>query len=270
MGHMVTNFKKHIKLYLKLVKFAVSLDLEYRWSFVLMVFVELGFFIITIVNTRVVFWNINEIAGWNYNQVMVLLGVNMVFAELLLGMFFVHNLRNLPNLIRNGDLDLILTKPVSSQFIVSMRRPYFAMVPSIIAGIITIYYGFIGIDEHVGFLNIFNAIIILGFGLVIAYSIGMLISTLSIWIIGGTPLIRLSEQFTFMAKIPNSAFYGFWRVFFIIVMPIAFMASFPAQALMGDIKWWWFLLGFVLSVIFIQLSSLFWNFALKKYSSASS
>src|SRR3990167_9489909 len=154
MVHMVTNVKKHLKLYLKLIKFAITLDLEYRWSFVLMVIVELAFFFITIVSVGVIFSNVTEVAGWSYNQMLILLGFNMVFSEVILGIFFIHNLRNLPELIRTGGLDLVLLKPVNSQFIVSMYRPYFAMIPSLLAGIITIYWGVVGLHLNLSVINI--------------------------------------------------------------------------------------------------------------------
>ncbi len=270
MVHMVTNFKKYLKLYLKLIKFAISLDLEYRWSFVLMVVVELAFFFITIASVGVIFSNVTEVAGWNYNQMLVLLGFNMMFSEIMLGIFFIHNLRNLPELIRTGGLDLILVKPVNSQFIVSMWRPYSAMIPSLIAGLITIYWGVVGLNLNLSFINIILSFLIMILGVLIGYSIGMLFTTLSIWFIGASPLTRISEQINFMAKIPNNAFYGVWKFVFTFILPIAFMASFPAQTLVGGFKIWWLVIGLILTFIFLKTSNLFWNFALRKYSSASS
>src|SRR3990167_470038 len=158
MVHMVTSIKKHIKLYFKLIKFAISLDLEYRWSFVLMVIVELAFFFITIVSVGVIFSNVTEVAGWNYNQMLILL-----------------------------------------------------------AGIITIYWGVVGLELNLSVINIILSFVIMILGVLIGYSIGMLITTLSIWFIGASPLTRISEQINFMARIPNNAFFGVWKFVFTFI-----------------------------------------------------
>lgn len=267
---MVTSIYKYLKLYWKLLRFSASLETEYRFSFLLEIFVEVAYFIVTLLGMRVIFWNVTELAGWNYNQLLVLMGINMVFSETVLGFAFIFNLRDLPNKIAQGSLDIVLSKPINSQFAVSLWRPYFAMFPSILAGILTAYIGFR--DSGV----IFNPNMILPFifificGLIMAYSIGMIVSTLSMWFINATPLPMLAQQFLFMAKNPNSVFTGAWKIFFMTVLPIAFMVSFPASTLLGNLTLWWLPAALVLALTFLKISNVFWSFALKKYSSASS
>ena len=267
---MATKLRKYLKLYLKLAKFSASLEMEYRVSFILEVFVEVAFFFVTLFGMRVVYWNVSEIAGWHFNELLVLLGVNMVFTELVLGFVFIYNLRELPFKIAKGDLDMILLKPINSQFSVSLWRPYFALFPSALAGIVVAVVGF----TRGGFA--FNPIMFLPFllifscGLVIAYSIGMLISTLSMWFINATPLPMLAQQLLFVARNPYSVFSGAWRIIFLTFLPIAFMASFPASTLLGKLELWWLPASVALAVVFLWGSNVFWKFALKKYSGASS
>lgn len=267
---MVTSIIKYLKIYWKLVRFSASLEMEYRFSFLLEIFVEVAYFIVTLLGMRVIFWNVSEVAGWNYNQLLVLMGINMVFSETVLGFAFIFNLRDLPNKIAQGGLDIVLTKPLNSQFAVSLWRPYFAMFPSILAGILTSYIGFR--DSGITF----NPQMILPFlfiffcGIIMAYAIGMIVSTLSMWFINATPLPMLAQQFLFMAKNPSSVFTGAWKVFFMTALPIAFMVSFPASTLLGKLTNWWLPASLVLALIFLKLSNVFWLFALKRYSSASS
>lgn len=267
---MVTSIAKHIRIFWKLVRFSASLEMEYRFSFILEILVELAFFSVTLLGVRVIYWNINEIAGWDYSRLLVLMGVNMVFSEIVLGFAFIHNLRALPYKIMRGELDLILTKPINSQFAVSLWRPYFAMIPSILAGIITMYIGFKGSGIVLDPRVIPPFLFMLVCGIITAYSVGMVITTLSMWFINATPLPMLAQQFLFMAKNPHSVFSGAWKIIFMTVLPIAFMVSFPSSVLLGDLQLWWLPASLVLAVVFLKSSNLFWNFALKKYSSASS
>ncbi|MBN1262916.1 MAG: ABC-2 family transporter protein [Candidatus Pacebacteria bacterium] len=266
----VNNFRKHLKIYWQLIKFAAIRDMTYRLNFFLEWLVEFGYVLTGLISLRIIFVNISEVAGWNFHQMLILIGLGTVFSETILGLFFIFNLRKLPEKITRGELDLILTKPLNSQFVVSMWRPYFTFIPSLIPGLILIYLGFTGggygFDPwlFLPFLTIFLS------GLVIAYSVGMIITTLSVWLINATPLPELAEHLLFLAERPHSIFKGPFRIFFILVLPIAFMVSFPTQTLMGDFIWWWVPAALALAAVFLKTSALFWRLALKHYQSASS
>ncbi len=270
MEHMVINLIKYLKIYWKLIKFSASLELEYRFSFILEIIVEISYFIVTLFGMRVIFWNVTEIAGWHYNELLMLYGINMVFSELILGIAFINGLRDLPNKIAKGSLDLILIKPLNSQFAVSFWRPYFAMFPSLLAGVIIAYIGF----KNTGI--IFNPIMIIPFtiifisGLVMAYSLGMIISTVSMWFINAQPLPMLAQNIIQMSKNPYSVYTGTWKVVFLTLVPVAFMVSIPTSTLLGNFNFWWVPSSIIMASLFLFASHLFWNFALKKYSSASS
>lgn len=267
---MATRLLRYLRLYWKLVKFSASLELEYRLSFILEIFVEIAYFIVTLFGMKVLFWNVNEIAGWNYNQLLTLYGINMVFSELILGVAFIFNLRDLPNKIARGSLDLILTKPINSQFAVSLWRPYFAMFPSLLSGVIIAAIGYKNTGVTLNPTMLVPFIVIFLAGLVVAYSIGMIISTLSMWLVNAQPLPMLAQQFIFMSKNPYSIYSGAWKVVFLTLLPVGFMVSMPTSILLGDFNFWWIPSSITVAAIFLYTSHRFWNFALKKYSSASS
>lgn len=261
---------RYLKIYQKLIKFSAIRETTYRASFFLEILVEALYLVVSLVGIRVIFWNIKEVAGWNFYQMLVLLGVSGLFSEIVLGMAFIFNLRRLPEKIANGELDLVLTKPFNSQFAVSLWHPYFALIPSLIPGLALIFLGF----NLGGFsfkpIYLFPFLIIFSSGLVIAYSLGMMVTTLSFWFINATPLPNLAEEIFRLSGRPFSIFNGVWRIFFLLFVPVAFMVSFPAKTLMGDFVWWWVPVSIFLAIIFLWLSSVLWRFGLKRYSSASS
>ncbi len=55
-----------------------------------------------------------------------------------------------------------------------------------------------------------------------------------------------------------------------VVLPVAFLTTFPAEAILGDLKFNILFFGLLLSSIFFIFSRVFWKFALKHYTSASS
>lgn len=267
---MVIEFKKHLKIYWKLIRFSASLETEYRFSFLMEILVEIAYFAVTLLGMRVIFWNVKEVAGWSFYQLLTLYGVNMVFSELVLGLAFIFNLRRLPEKVIYGDLDIILTKPINSQFAVSLWRPYFALIPGLLAGVAIVYYGFTAGNLGFSFINTLPFIWLFICGLIAAYSIGMIITTLSVWLINAVSLPTLAEQIIFLAKQPRSIFDRGWRVLFMTVLPTVFMVSVPTETLMGKLQIYWLIAAPALALSLLILSNLIWEQSLKSYCSASS
>jgi ABC-2 type transport system permease protein len=261
---------RHLRVYSKLIKFAAIEETTYRFSFFLEWFVEAGYMMVSLLLLRVLFWNVQEVAGWNFSQMLVLIGLSLIFSETILGLAFIFNLRNLPSKVVTGELDLILTKPINSQFAVSLWRPYFAFIPSLVPGLASIFYGFRLGNFYFDPLSIPAFLVIFVSGLVIAYSIGMIISTLTLWFVYTEPLPELAEEILFMASRPYSIFTGIWKIVFLVIFPLAFMVTFPAKALMGDTSWWWLPMAILLATLFLWLSNFFWKAGLRHYQSASS
>ncbi len=71
-------------------------------------------------------------------------------------------------------------------------------------------------------------------------------------------------------RYPVTIYRGAVRVLLTFVVPIAFVTTFPASALLGRIDQATTLIGLALAVGLTVGSNRFWNFAVRHYSSASS
>jgi ABC-2 type transport system permease protein len=267
---MVNKFRKYLHLWFVMAGYSMQMETEYRGSFFLEILVEIGFFIVTLVSMSVIYSRISLIVGWNQYQIMTLMGINMVFSEILLGLIFVFNLNDLPYKIVKGDLDLILTKPIDSQFMVSLWRPYFASFPSLLSGIIVAIIAFNQTGSAFSVANLMISLVAFICGLIIAYSIGFIVSALSMWFINATSLPFLARQIILLSGRPSGVFINFWRLLFMLVIPVILMVSLPTEILIGKTPSNWIFLSVCLAVIFLYLSRRFWHFALRHYSSASS
>jgi ABC-2 type transport system permease protein len=54
------------------------------------------------------------------------------------------------------------------------------------------------------------------------------------------------------------------------VVPVAFLTTFPAQALLGRLEDWIAVVSVVLAVLLFVVARAFWRFALRHYTGASS
>lgn len=64
-------------------------------------------------------------------------------------------------------------------------------------------------------------------------------------------------------RFPVSFYRGLVRAALTVIIPVAFMTTFPAEALLGRLDRW-------LAVMLFVLASAFWRFALRYYTGASS
>ena len=60
------------------------------------------------------------------------------------------------------------------------------------------------------------------------------------------------------------------RIIFTLLLPIAFLTTVPSRVILGDYNIVLISHAFILATLFFSLSRLFWKFALKHYTSASS
>lgn len=72
-------------------------------------------------NVRVYFFQTEEVAGWKYPELLIVMGLFFAMngcRQLLL----TPNLSHISESVRLGTLDYVLTKPINSQFLVSLRH----------------------------------------------------------------------------------------------------------------------------------------------------
>jgi len=61
-----------------------------------------------------------------------------------------------------------------------------------------------------------------------------------------------------------------YRFFFTFIIPVAFLTTVPAEAMLGRVQVNWVIGAGVLAIALVLVSRVFWQFALRFYTSASS
>src|SRR5262245_42303268 len=100
---------------------ALMNELEYRANFWALLLVQCFWLAWSITTVRIPFAYAQRIAGWTYPELLVVLGMFYVMKGYL-GIWLMPNLSQMSQYVRMGTLDYILTKPIDSQFMVSLRN----------------------------------------------------------------------------------------------------------------------------------------------------
>jgi ABC-2 type transport system permease protein len=218
---------------------------------------------------NVVFKRVGIVRDWKTEEMYVLYGTYVILESLCYGVLG-PNMWRFNSYIREGTLDLVLTKPVNAQFLSSTRYIDVNGIGNMVVGVALIVYGLVELQFVPSVLFMALWITALGCGLLIAYSIWFMIVTLTIWTVKLQAAGAAFDPILQMAKFPVSIYPQRLQMLFTFVLPVAFLTTVPTMFLLGRGKVESLGFAFVASVVFLALSSRFWNFALKYYGSASS
>lgn len=214
-----------------------------------------------------------SLGGWSWSGALVVLGLYTLldgFTTCVLQ----PNLSRIVNHVQTGTLDYVLLKPIDSQFWLSARTVSPWGLPGILAGLALIGWALLhGPDGGAGLGTPAAALLCLALllaALVILYSLWFVLAALSVWFVkvwNATEVLR----YTLVAgRYPVSAYPPALRLLFTFVLPVAFLTTVPAEALLGRGSLAWAGGALLMAVLALAGSRLLWRFAQRFYTSASS
>jgi ABC-2 type transport system permease protein len=247
---------------------------EFKTNFWTNVASNIGWMLALVTFIKLIFRNTDSVAGWSQPEMFILFGTYSMLRGLSDSLFY-KNLSQMPTYIGSGEMDFILTKPVNSQFYVSVRYIQLEELGQSVAAVGSIAYGVSTMPKPLE-ITTFEVLAYLTLGIlamVLFYSLNMLLMTLSFWLVRLENLMVLADTVYGIARSP----IDIWGVFgplpkFILTyfLPLAFFATMPVRALLGAPPIPILLTATGLSALFFTSSVFFWNYATKNYSSASS
>ena len=262
---------RYWQVYRLLLRNSLIRELSFKANFLLWLITELLWFFGQIVFVDVLFLYTDRIGDWSKWEVVLLIGTHQIISQVFQSVFYV-NLANLPELVRTGRMDLMLLLPIDAQFAVSTWR--FGLDNLVNAGLGVAFVAFslskLGVVPSALQIACYCAAVFLGAA--IHYAIMFTLATLSFWIVRAQGLIYGYFNFLSISRYPDQVFSGVFKLIFTWLIPVIVVANTPAKILARASQQ---PLGPMLQLLFVctlalVLSRLFWLWALRRYSSASS
>lgn len=260
--------KKYFRLYLAMFKASFIADLEYRANFFSRILTDIFWYIAQIITFEVLYNHTSKIGDWNLYQMRVFLG--LLFVVDALYMIIIHeNLENISEKIRKGDLDLLLSKPVNSQFMLTLQKANTAIFGNLLLGLGWLIYALSGLDDFMP-ARLLWLIILIPCSLIVVYSMRFMFAATAVIFTRSENLQFLWWQVYRLGMRPDSMYRPYVKYILLTVIPVGVIVSVPARALLNPPDFIYLLWPLVLSPMLIYATHKFWNFALKFYTSASS
>ena len=223
--------------------------------------INLGFF-------KVLLLRIPSISGWTFEQLTIILGLVHILSAFVWGVMY-GNMKQLVNDIHRGNLDLCLTKPANSQFLVSTKEISFSLFPTFIIGAFLVTYGLL-VNGKFTLPSTAVVLVSIASSIIISYSLWFVTVTGAMFFGRLANVVEIFPNALDIARYPVSIFPPFIQFVFTFIIPFALMGFVPANIILGKTNYLVLTLVPVSALILLYISSRFWNFALRHYSSASS
>jgi ABC-2 type transport system permease protein len=265
---------RYVRLVVALARYGLARELAFRSNFLVKIAVEVLWLCILLIFYRTVFAKTSHVADWSEAQYLFFVGCYFTI-EGIIETFFLENCVEFSDLVRSGDLDFFLLKPIDEQFLLTCRGLDWSTVPNVFMGI-----GVMGIALH-EMHWVFDPLRVLGFamllvcGVGIAYSFLLMLASTSVWLVRNQNLMEMWWLFTSLMRYPKEIYAGTLAAplgwFFSFIVPIILVVNVPARVMVRlfDDP---FLIGFTVlsALVLLVVSRAFFRYALQKYRSASS
>jgi ABC-2 type transport system permease protein len=248
---------------------ALAMELEYPVNALIELLSVLGNLAGSVVVLALFYGRGHGLGGWSWDEALVVLGVYTLldgFSSTLLQ----PNLGAIVNHVRTGSLDFVLLKPIDSQFWLSARSFSPWGLPGLLAGlgVIVLAAGRAGATPSL--LTLLGTALLLLCSALILYSLWFALAATSIWFVKVWNATEVLRSTLVAGRFPVSAYPPALRTLFTLVLPVAFLTTVPAEAILGRATLPWVLASLGMAVLALGLSRGLWRHALRYYTSASS
>ena len=259
---------RYLRLYRAFVVNNIARTMEFRAQFFASIIGYAVWTGISLVFIRAVFGNVGAVRGWTQAQMWVLYGTYVVLESFCYGVLG-PNMFRFAGLVRDGTLDLTLTRPVDVQFFVSTRYLDLNACLNAFLGLVLMGFGFHSAAHWPGPVGWFLWAWLLGCGLIMAYAVWFLFVTLAIWAVKLDAIAVVFDPVLQIARFPVQLYPHRLLLLLTFGIPIAYMTTYPSQALLGTVAWSAVVSAPVLASVLLGISHRFFSFALRYYGSAS-
>ncbi len=206
------------------------------------------------------------LAGYDSNQTLFFF---LTFVAIdSTSQFLFREVYRFRNYVVTGDFDLILVKPFNSLFRILLGGADAVDLITLPFFYLSLFY--VGSLLSPSSLDVLLFILLIVVGLLISTAFHIFVISFGIITLEVDHVSMIYRDVTNMGRFPVDIYKEPVKSFLTFFIPVAIMVTLPAKALMGRVSFILVIISLIISALFLFISLKFWNFALKKYTSASS
>lgn len=224
--------KKYINLFLLYMKFSWMRVMEYRTNFIIWMALDAAWSIMDLLFFGTILANTETIGNWTLTETLIVIGIFRLMSVPVWGWFY-QSFSEVIHLIEKAELDMLLTKPVESQFAVSVRKFSMSVLPSIIIGSVFVAIGLSQLPHMPSLLQFVGFAWLLFVSLLMIY--GMYFASIATALFFDR-FINIASLFPSLydtARYPKEIYPLIGQRLLTTIIPFALMLIVPAEMLFG-------------------------------------
>jgi ABC-2 type transport system permease protein len=275
------------KVLLTFARNSIVRELSFRTNFVLQSISSISWALMNFGLYKIIYAHTRQIGSWGEHEFFVFLATMWIINSIVQA-FFMPNADEFSELIRTGNLDYALLKPIDTQFLISFTRIDWSQLTNLASGLIILGLSLFQLTHQamnplvIAPWTVLAYVFFLACGIVVMYGLMFTLAATSVW------LGRNQNLYTFWFYITN--FYRYpmeiyqrgvlgWSLFatFTFIIPILVVVNVPARLLARPVRphwhefeWAFAALAVVAAVGSLAVSRFVFRLALNSYRSASS
>ncbi|AJS60885.1 ABC transporter permease [Paenibacillus sp. IHBB 10380] len=266
--NFVIELRRHLYILALFAKNSIISQMEYRVNFITGIFVEAAFLMAKLLYVMVVYKTNVHIDGLTPDTILMFMGTHILLTGIYMGLFY-NNFQRLTEYVRNGMLDLMIVKPISLQFLVSVRHIEVGMpIPNIIAGSVMVAIGWSASDIPFTFLNVALFITFMFIATIMTYCIMIIPSLLSFWFLNTSAASEISYSVWDANNMPHLIYNKWIQRIGTFIIPVFIITNFAPLVVLHKLTKIEIVWGILAPIVFFLLIRVLWKRALKVYSSS--
>lgn len=261
----MTKVLHNINIYFSLITASIKEMLIYRLDCIVGIFSQFFMQAVELIFLWITFQNTENLAGWNFNQMLLLYGITMISVGLQ-DMCFDALYDIGPKYIRRGEFDKFLLRPVHPLLsIIGSSKEVTSFGYGILGLVMTIVM-LIKLQIPITIILILKIVFFAIVGAAIIGAINTIFSISSFWTYRSNEVIWSFFRIYTFAQYPINIYNGFVKILITVILPFAFVAYYPTASYLGLEPYMIYLSPIIAIVLWIIAIKL-WDWALKKYRS---
>jgi ABC-2 type transport system permease protein len=280
----MTPRPNYLRVFLTFARNSLVRDMMFPTNFIIESISSIGWIVMNLALYILIFKYTSHLGAatdaggaWDKYQFFVFLATALLVNNIV-QMFFMPNAEEFSELIRTGNLDFALLKPIDTQFLISLQKVDWSSSANLVLGLLLLGYALPRLD---GFTPSLLAVVLyplyIALGVLIMYSVMIALAATSVWLGRNQSLYDFWFYITNFARYPMEIYNGpignYLRWTLTFVLPVLVVVNVPARLLAKPFQreYAW-LAVFAIVATAASLAASRWVFqrALLSYRSASS
>jgi len=260
--------RKLLSLYCSYFKVNIKRLIEYRADFVFNLISVLVWVSTGLINIVIIFTGLKSLNGWNLAQIGLLYGMwSLTFS---IYNAFGNGIMDIENLVVTGNMDTLLTKPISPLFQIICTRISTMGLGFLVFGVCLIVVSAAKVNLKWNIFKILYLIATSISGGLMIFSTYLILGCLAFWFMRSSAAIRIGYDIHKFAQYPINIYGTGIRVLLVTLLPYAFTNYYPISYLLGKSSLFFGIISPVICLFVFGISIKVWKLGLKKYEGSGS